>query len=585
MMGSRRPLKRNTARAVASLFSAVALFSAAGCATLPTSTEPHVIETFEGRPDPQLDLEPTKDAEPDLLLREFFAASANPSVNYEAARRYLTQPMGQAWEPSEDILVLDTFELTSRPMTDQEKRSYQVEGRIIGRLGPGGVFHPENQLYQATMELVLEDGQWRIESLPNDVVVDRIELRNHYEPRNVYFYDSTGQALAPDRRWVYSAGVSREDAMLNMLIEGPSNVIAPAVTNAAASDLTYTGSNDGVYRFTGGADTDDKTRARFAAQVVWTLASAGVPGPYPVTLNGVPLVGEKTELTTDEFRDLDPVKTRDGGPELYTLSDGAVTSLSNLGDGEEPVVEPVESFKELGSISSVDIGDKGNYAAVSNVSDNEQALILGVVDSGSKEVQRAGSFTRPTLEPDHASAWVVADGKGVIRAERSTATEEVNVSSVQVELPEDVDGEITVLRLSSSGARVAMIVDGHLVVGVVERRENGQRAVVNTAKYAESELGGAAVSVDWQPDGSLLVGTSATQRPIVRVEQDGSTVTALPSGNVGGPVVAVAATADMMYITDSKVLMRMPLPTRDSLNWREVPGQQGVRAAPVVPRP
>lgn len=585
MMGSRRPLKRNTARAVASLFSAVALFSAAGCATLPTSTEPHVIETFEGRPDPQLDLEPTKDAEPDLLLREFFAASANPSVNYEAARRYLTQPMGQAWEPSEDILVLDTFELTSRPMTDQEKRSYQVEGRIIGRLGPGGVFRPENQLYQATMELVLEDGQWRIESLPNDVVVDRIELRNHYEPRNVYFYDSTGQALAPDRRWVYSAGVSREDAMLNMLIEGPSNVIAPAVTNAAASDLTYTGSNDGVYRFTGGADTDDKTRARFAAQVVWTLASAGVPGPYPVTLNGVPLVGEKTELTTDEFRDLDPVKTRDGGPELYTLSDGAVTSLSNLGDGEEPVVEPVESFKELGSISSVDIGDKGNYAAVSNVSDNEQALILGVVDSGSKEVQRAGSFTRPTLEPDHASAWVVADGKGVIRAERSTATEEVNVSSVQVELPEDVDGEITVLRLSSSGARVAMIVDGHLVVGVVERRENGQRAVVNTAKYAESELDGAAVSVDWQPDGSLLVGTSATQRPIVRVEQDGSTVTALPSGNVGGPVVAVAATADMMYITDSKVLMRMPLPTRDSLNWREVPGQQGVRAAPVVPRP
>jgi len=470
-------------------------------------------------------------------------------------------------------------------MTDQEKRSYQVEGRIIGRLGPGGVFRPENQLYQATMELVLEDGQWRIESLPNDVVVDRIELRNHYEPRNVYFYDSTGQALAPDRRWVYSAGVSREDAMLNMLTEGPSNVIAPAVTNAAASDLTYTGSNDGVYRFTGGADTDDKTRARFAAQVVWTLASAGVPGPYPVTLNGVPLVGEKTELTTDEFRDLDPVKTRDGGPELYTLSDGAVTSLSNLGDGEEPVVEPVESFKELGSISSVDIGDKGNYAAVTNVSDNEQALILGIVDSGSKEVQRAGSFTRPTLEPDHASAWVVADGKGVIRAERSTATEEVNVSSVQVELPEDVDGEITVLRLSSSGARVAMIVDGHLVVGVVERREDGQRAVVNTAKYAESELNGAAVSVDWQPDGSLLVGTSATQRPIVRVEQDGSTVTALPSGNVSGPVVAVAATADMMYITDSKVLMRMPLPTRDSLNWREVPGQQGVRAAPVVPRP
>ena len=115
----------------------------------------------------------------------------------------------------------------------------------------------------------------------------------------------------------------------------------------------------------------------------------------------------------------------------------------------------------------------------------------------------------------------------------------------------------------------------HLVLAV---GEDGSAEEVMTVEGQPSGLG-------WLPDGSLLVGTSANQRPVVRVEQDGSSLTALPSGNVGGPVVAVGATADMMYITDSKVLMRMPLPTRDSLNWREVPGQQGVRAAPVVPRP
>lgn len=556
-----------------------------GCATLPTTTEPHVLHEFQGRPDPQLEMEPTKNAEPDLLLREFFAASANPSGQYEAARRYLTGPMREVWEPREEILILDTFELTSRPLTDQTKRSYVVEGRIVGSLSPGGVFRPQNQQYQATMELAQEDGQWRIAGLPNDVVVDRVELRNHYEPRNVYFYDSTDQSLIPDRRWVYSAAASREDALLNLLVEGPSSVIAPAVTTAAADDAAFTGSNDGVYRFTGLADADEKTRARFAAQVVWTLASAGVPGPYPVTLNGVPMVGETQELTTEQFRELDPIKEIDGGPDLYTLRDGGVTSVDKLGDGEEPVVEPVESLNKLGSVSSVDIGDDGNYAAVVNVSDNEQALVAGSVDGPSKEVQRAGSFTRPTLEPGHNAAWVVADGKGVIRADRSAATGKVDVSSVQVQLPPNVDGEITFLRLSDSGSRVAMIVDGHLIVGVVERRENGQRAVVNTAKYADVELDGSAVSVDWQPDGSLLVGTSANQRPVMRVEQDGSSLTALPSGNVGGPVVAVGATTETMYITDSKVLMRMPLPTKDSLNWREVPGQQGVRAAPVVPRP
>lgn len=583
---TRSTLDRRPRRYVLAVCSTALLFAVGGCATLPTTTEPHVLHEFEGRPDPQLEMEPTKNAEPDLLLREFFAASANPSGQYEAARRYLTEPMRQAWEPREETLILDTFELTSRPLTDQTKRSYVVEGRIIGALGPGGVFRPENQKYQATMELAQEDGQWRIAGLPNDVVVDRVELRNHYEPRNVYFYDSSDQALTPDRRWVYSASSSREDALLNLLVEGPSEVIAPAVSTAAGdADVAYTGSKDGVYRFTGLADAEEKVRARFAAQVVWTLASAGVPGPYPVTLNGVPMVGENQELSTEQFRELDPIKQPDGGPDLYTLRDGGVTSVDNLGEGEDPVVEPVESLNKLGSVSSVDIGDDGNYAAVVNVSDNEQALVAGNVDGQNKEVQRAGSFTRPTLEPGHNAAWVVADGKSVIRADRSAATGEVDVSSVQVQLPENVDGEITFLRLSDSGSRVAMIVDGHLVVGVVERRDDGERAVVNTAKYADAELDGSAVSVDWQPDGSLLVGTSANQRPLLRVEQDGSSLTALPSGNVGGPVVAVGATADMMYITDSKVLMRMPLPTKDSLNWREVPGQQGVRAAPVVPRP
>ncbi|MGV0432270.1 LpqB family beta-propeller domain-containing protein [Corynebacterium sp. 20_84] len=577
--------KTGWVRGALGVCSAAMLFTVAGCATLPTSTEPHVLHAFEGRPDPQLVMEPTPDAEPDLLLREFFAASANPSGQYEAARRYLTGPMGQAWEPHEETLILDTFELTSRPMTDQSKRSYVVEGRIVGRLGPGGVFRPDNQLYEATMELAQEDGQWRIAGLPNDVVVDRIELRNHYEPRNVYFYDSTDQGLTPDRRWVYAGAASKEDALLNLLVGGPSSVIAPAASTAVADDVAYTGSTDGVYRFTGLADAEEKTRARFAAQVVWTLAAAGVPGPYPVTLNGVPVVGETTELSTDQFRDLNPIKQLEGGPALYTLSDGRVSSVDTVSEEEEPVVEPVESLNKLGSVSSVDIGDEGNFAAVINVSDDEQALVVGDVDGTNKEVQRAGSFTRPSLEPDHNAAWAVADGKGVIRAERSTATGEVSVNSVQVELPENVDGEITYLRLSGSGSRVAMIVDGHLIVGVVERRDDGQRAVVNTVKYAEVELDGSAVSVDWQPDGSLLVGTSASQRPVVRVEQDGSSLTALPSGNVGGPVVAVGATAEMMYITDSKVLMHMPLPTKDSLNWREVPGQQGVRAAPVVPRP
>ena len=177
------------------------------------------------------------------------------------------------------------------------------------------------------------------------------------------------------------------------------------------------------------------------------------------------------------------------------------------------------------------------------------------------------------------------DGQRVVRLDRSSTNGEVTVNDVEMNLPESLGGEISVLRLSQTGARVVMIIDGHLAVGVVERRDDGSRAVVNVVKYAATELGGAAVAVDWQPDGSLLVGTSIMNTPVYRLEMDGSTATALPSGNISGPVVALGATDDTMYITDSKVLMQMPVQIRENVNWREVPGQQGVRAAPVLPRP
>lgn len=578
-------------RRLVAVLSACTVFAAAGCATLPTSTEPHVLHQFNEQNDPLPVEEPREGMEPDLLLREFFAASANPTKDYEAARKYMTIAMGQEWQPDRTAFVLDSFDLTSKASTDQNKRDYTASGRIIGHLLPGGAFIPgDGSKYEATVELVQESDEWRINNLPNEIVIDRTDLRNHYEPLNLYYYDATGQTLVSDRRWVYARVSSLETSLMNMLVSGPAELIQPAVTSAIPQDVVFTGLNDGIYEFTGLAEADEQTRARFAAQVVWTLHGAGVRGPYSVKADGAALVGDAVELTTDDFSDLNPVPLPEGGPTLYTLSDGSIKSVTDNPDGSGgTTVEPVEALSKIGDISHIDIGDEGRYAASVNLNDKEQAFVVGTFAEDSKkesrEVLRAESVTRPTLEPDHNSAWAVLDGQRLVRATLSATTGEVSVNDVAMELPDNLRGEITVMRLSYTGARVAMIIDGHLAVGVVERREGGERAVVNVMKYAAGELGGAAVSADWQPDGSLLVGTSIKNTPVYRVEQDGSTATALPPGNVGGPVVALGASADTMYLTDSKVLMQMPVQIRESVNWREVPGQQGVRAAPVLPRP
>lgn len=117
----------------------------------------------------------------------------------------------------------------------------------------------------------------------------------------------------------------------------------------------------------------------------------------------------------------------------------------------------------------------------------------------------------------------------------------------------------------------------------MDRRSPGERAIVNVMEYA-TELGGSVVAADWQPDGSLIVGTSSSISPVLRVEQDGSSATTLSVGNISAPVVAVAASPNMLYVTDANAILQLPNAGEDNPLWREVPGLQGVRAIPIVAR-
>lgn len=120
-----------------------------------------------------------------------------------------------------------------------------------------------------------------------------------------------------------------------------------------------------------------------------------------------------------------------------------------------------------------------------------------------------------------------------------------------------------------------------MYTGVVQHTTTGERKIVNVHEMA-TEIGGTALSLDWQPDGSLLVGTSAADTPVWRVEQDGSAVSSLPSGNVTAPVVAVAASGSTLYITDAHATLQLPASGSETSFWREVPGLQGQRSVPAV---
>ncbi|WP_115685152.1 LpqB family beta-propeller domain-containing protein [Corynebacterium senegalense] len=564
-------------RALAGALAFVAA-TATSCATLPSNTEPHVLRSFEPESATAPVIAPKPGSDPDLLLRDFFAASAVPTSNYEAARSFLTPQAGEVWQPTETTLVVDRLSINTVAGGTGGRRSFSVQGNVIGEIQPGGVFNPNRAIYDATMELEQVDGEWRISSLPSGVVIERTEMRNKYQPHSLYFYGSNASELVADRRWIYAERDSLTSDLLSMLIDGPSERIRPAVRFDLPAEAAYVGYEKGAYNFTGFGSVSEENRMRFAAQVVWVLSQAGTSGPISITTDGDPLIAGIDSFTTDDFADVSPLSDAAGEKSTYSLSNG---SLFRLGGGETAPVDG--KLGQGGTIASVDVSNSGNYAAVLG-KEGDQAFELGTLGGAAQEVMRGKNFTRPTFEADRSAAWVAEDGKRIVRAVRSAATGEVVSSEVALELPEGVEGNISVLRLSRTGARVAMVIDGHLYTGIVSVSGTGARSVVNVMEYAP-DLGGSVIAADWNPDGSLLVGTSAEGSPVVRVEQDGSSTTTLSSGNLTAPVVAVASSAGMYYATDANGTLQLPATgAPDNSNWREVPGLQGVRAVPIVAR-
>ncbi|MCP1387966.1 MtrAB system accessory lipoprotein LpqB [Corynebacterium sp. TA-R-1] len=551
---------------------------AAGCASLPSTSDPHVLRPYSPQASAAPVITPEAGREADLLLRDFYTASAIPSSDYEAARAFMTTQASAAWDPTEETLVVDRIGVNTLPGGTPSRRSFSVHGNVVGVLGPGGAFRPERGSYEATIEMEMVGGEWRISSLPAGVVLERTELRNQYQPFNIYFFDAQGQELVTDRRWLFTRRETLPSALISLIMEGPTERLLPAVPNTLPAEVSYIGYENGTYKFTGFGGVREDERAQFAAQVVWTLASAGISGPFALEADGAPLLADAETLTTDDFVELSPLIQAAGASKLYTLTDGSISLID--GGEKQPLADELGT---AGNVITAEITANGNWVAVLDNADVNAPTVLraGTLGGEGRDLITAITFTRPSFESRSAAVWTVADGTRILRSVRSAATGEVTTEEIVAEMPDGVRGNISVLRLSRSGARVVMVVDGHLYTGIVERRAPGERAVVNVVEYA-TELGGSVVAADWQPDGSLIVGTSSSVSPVLRVEQDGSSVTTLSVGNISAPVVAVAASPNMLYVTDANALLQLPSTGSDNPLWREVPGLEGVRAMPIV---
>jgi hypothetical protein len=142
------PSRAVPARIVVGRRLAVLLFTLAtvlaGCAGVPNGSAPQAIGTVD-RPAPANLPKPTPGMDPDVLLREFLKATADPANRHLAARQFLTQSASNSWDDAGSALLIDHVVFVETHSA--ERVSVAMRAETLGSLSDMGVFETaEGQL-------------------------------------------------------------------------------------------------------------------------------------------------------------------------------------------------------------------------------------------------------------------------------------------------------------------------------------------------------------------------------------------------------------------------------------------------------
>ena len=276
-----------------------------GCAGVPSSSAPQAIGTVD-RPAPPSLPTPTPGMDPDLLLREFLKATADPANRHLAARQFLTQSASAGWDDAGSALLIDRVvfvetrgpERVSVTMRGRHPRLAVRRRRVRDRRGRTARPRADRTGQDPRRVAHRQAAQRRLPRLaavpgrPTSATrctsstpparpssptrgTSRWPTPTSWPPN---WSPSSSPALGP--RWPTPCAIC---SVPPLRLRGP-------VTRAD-------GGKTGVGRGYGGArielenlsTTDPHSRQLLAAQIIWTLSRAGINGPYVINADGAAL--------------------------------------------------------------------------------------------------------------------------------------------------------------------------------------------------------------------------------------------------------------------------------------------------------
>lgn len=560
---------RSRVPAVVAALAALAV--AAGCASVPT-VGPVTKETLapaqrDGRTDISItDVAPKNGDTPVQTVRGFIEAMASYQPQYQMARQFLTDQAEARWNPGRRILVYE-----GSPLPSERENVVMLSGEQIGEVGDDGAWRaaPEGKRLDQQITLKQVNGEWRIDQLPNQVLMTRSNFEDEFRSFNLYFFDPSFEILVPDPVFLPLRS-NRETALANALVRGPTHWLAPVVRSAVPPDSRLSVRSVQIDDKTARVDLTESARLttdqhrRLAAQLAWTLRQAGVEG-VRLSVDKVPLEDIGDPGNHDPLTRYDPA-VAGATQTAYAFETGNIYPIGRT----ELLQARVSSLDYTPRAFAVAL--HGNSPAEPGQSKTENSFDqLTIVGKDNRSLivypGRRASYRLTekypfrdirSLSSDRTGGlWVVDNDNGVARIVMIDEQHRPSVVAVQGLR----DKNVVDLKVSRDGTRVALLVERKvgkttrtsLQVGLVERGEQ-----LRIRGLREVETGYARLShLSWSETTELVVlvkNTTDEVSQVLRVTVDGSQKSLVNDAPVAPAAVTAAPGQPLIVVDEEKQL-------------------------------
>ncbi|MCX5605795.1 LpqB family beta-propeller domain-containing protein [Streptomyces phaeochromogenes] len=551
-----------------------------GCASMPDGGDLRGVEASQ-RPDPQVRvfaMPPRENAQPEEIVQGFLEALTSDDPGFETARKYLTGEASKEWRPNQSTTVLADGPNTAAEHSGSREATgdyvYSLTGTRVAKVDSQFAYEPAAGTYSELVHLAKykeKDGsrQWRIDELPQGLVMGKSDFQRNYLSVNKYYFASNTSGRSDDQLGAVADPVYvREQVdpvtqMVRSVLKGPTSWLKPVVrssfpTGTALKKGVKTLAPDDQNRLT--VPLNDKADrigqsvcTEMAAQLLFTLEDLTPTGIDEVVLQrsdgtqSCALRASKAEIYVAHG----PAKRAEY--EYFIDGEKRLVRIASTGSEQEP--EPVPGALGDGDKALRSAAVSRDEDTAAGVSLDGRSLYVGSLASG-------GSLGEPVLRSKAKSeddglttpSWDASGDLWV--ADRDPKSSKLllltkGAGEPLVVTTPGLEGRIEAVRVAADGVRIALIVRKDdrttLLLGRIERQNgsDGKPSVsIHELRSVAPQLE-EVTAMSWAGDSRLVVvGREArVVQQIQYVQVDGSTpVGPAPAALTG--VKEIAASED-----------------------------------------